>query len=354
MKKKCVILGATGLIGQQFVRLLAGHPKFDLTNVYASERSTGKSLNEIWQLPNFDFPSEFSDLKIEDLSKINTNQEIDIAFSGLPTGVAYDLESDLREKGVAVFSNASAHRMDPEVPILIPEINLEQFELARVQKEKYETTGFIVTNANCSVTGAAMYMHELSNLLDVKASVVTTYQAQSGAGYKGLANQAIVNNVHPFIKNEEEKIGIEANKIMGIYQNNSIKSRTHSIIANCARVNVTDGHLESITSFVNEDIEFSAETIRDKFRKIESPLNNNLHTAPRRHIVYMNEEDRPQPKLDSYYGENEQLRGMSLMVGRMRKVENTISSYILVHNTIRGGAGGSVLNAEIALQKGYI
>ncbi|MFV2014534.1 MAG: aspartate-semialdehyde dehydrogenase, partial [Candidatus Heimdallarchaeota archaeon] len=235
MKKKCVVLGATGLIGQQFVRLLADHPNFDLTNIYASKRSAGKDLSDIWQLPNYNIPSTFNNLKIEDLNEISNNPNFYIAFSGLPTGIAKDVETNLRDKGVAVFSNASAHRMDSEVPILIPEINLEQLELAKVQQEKFDTTGFIITNANCSVTGAAIYLYELSNILDINTSVITTYQAKSGAGYKGLSNQAIINNVFPFIQSEEDKIAIEANKIMGYYQNNSIKPREHSIIANCAR-----------------------------------------------------------------------------------------------------------------------
>jgi aspartate-semialdehyde dehydrogenase len=354
MKKRCVVLGATGLIGQQFIRLLENHPNFELSNVYASSNSSTKTMKEIWNLPNFDLPSDFNQLQIEDMADIENNDDFDIAFSGLPANIALDLELALREKGVGVFTNASAHRMDREVPILIPEINQKQVELVKFQKEKYNTAGFIISNANCSVTGAAMYLHELSELINIDHSVISTYQAKSGAGYKGLSNQNYINNVFPFIKDEEEKISEEANKILGTYSiGGFIEPRNHPIVANCARVNVTDGHLESVTTFSN-DIKISQEDLIQGFKSIKSPLDSSLHTAPKKHLVYLEEEDRPQPKLDSYHGENNQTSGMSLMVGRLRIINNAISSFILVHNTIRGSAGGAILNAELALQKGYL
>ncbi len=353
MKKKCIILGCTGFIGQQFVRLLENHPRFDLVAVYASSRSAGKQMKQVWNLPHFKCPDVYSDIIINDMKEIDMH--IDIAFSGLPANIALDLENNLRDNGIAVFSNASAHRMDKDVPILIPEINMEHLELAKIQRENRGTNGFIITNANCSVTGAAMYLHELQNILPLKNAVVTTYQALSGAGNKGLQMDNISNNVLPHIKSEEDKMIVEAKKILGKFDNDGfIIDHEISMVTNCARVNVVDGHLEAVTAFASGSAEIDQHQIITKLHGINSPLPDTLYTGPRKHLIYLNEEDRPQPLLDSYYGESPQLSGMHLMVGRLRKNSNAISSYILVHNTVRGGSGGSILNAELALHQNLI
>ncbi|MCE7736805.1 MAG: aspartate-semialdehyde dehydrogenase [Candidatus Heimdallarchaeota archaeon] len=353
MKKKCIILGCTGFIGQQFVRLLENHPKLDLVAVYASSRSAGKKMKDVWNLPYFHCPEIYSDLIISDMEDISQN--VDIAFSGLPTSIAQEIEINLREKGVAVFSNASAHRMDKDVPILIPEINQEHLKLAKIQRENHGVQGFIITNANCSVTGAAMYLNELEKILPLNNAVISTYQALSGAGNKGLQMPNITNNVLPYINMEEEKMIIEAKKILGKLEDQGfIRDHDISLVTNCARVNVIDGHLEAITAFSQQSNTIEQDQIIKKLQDVKSPLPNTLYTGPNKHLIYLNEHDRPQPQLDAYYGESAQLSGMHLMVGRVRKNLHSISSYILVHNTVRGGSGGSILNAELAIHRNLI
>lgn len=353
---KCAILGASGLIGQQFARILDLHPDFELTNIYGSKQRKGQKFKECWNLPFFNFPNNLDHLVFENLDKLfdQSNFDFDIAFSGLPADIANKIEPYLREKGIKIFSNASAFRMDPEVPIMIPEINEKHIELVENQIEKYD--GFIITNANCSVTGAALYLDALSKYYDYDNVVISTYQALSGAGNNGVNSLSAVGNVIPFIKNEEEKIPIEANKILGSVNtdNKTIKDKGLNIIANCARVPVIDGHLEAITVF-GKQIDFDSDELKNKLNSTKNSIyKENILLSPRSYIKYIYENDRPQPKYDVFLGDKEINKGMVLSVGRLKTQSNTVSSYILVHNTIRGGAGGSVLNAEIAKNRGLI
>lgn len=346
-RKKCVVLGASGLIGQQFLRMLANHPYLEIVGAYSSAKNAGKTMKQVWELPFYTIPSNIAELKLKELNEENLKKEdFDIAFSGLPAGIANSLEISLRRDGKYVFTNSSPHRMDEDVPILIPEINQEHVELAKIQTENHE--GFIVANANCSVTGASMYLGEIAKLLTIDKVVISTYQALSGAGIAGVSSVRIADNVIPYIQNEEEKIEIEAQKILGDFKDNMIVPKSFDVIANSARVNVIDGHTEAITVF--------SETIRDEkyiidaLSSIRSPLMHfDLPSAPEKHIQYMYESDRPQPRIDRFLGD-----GMTASVGRIRVRKDSVSSYILVHNTIRGGAGGSVLNAELALKLGLI
>ena len=210
MTIKVAVLGSTGLIGQQFLRMLSKHPNLELVETYASKKSVGKKFKDIWRLPSFDFPDYLEDFDIVEMDKINADN-FDIAFSALPAGIADKLELDLREQGKGVFTNSSPHRMDADVPILIPEINTPHLELARLQKERM--SGFIISNANCSVTGASIYLNELNKISEIKTTVISTYQALSGAGLNGVSSLAISDNVIPYISNEEYKVEIEAKKI---------------------------------------------------------------------------------------------------------------------------------------------
>ncbi|MHA2503271.1 MAG: aspartate-semialdehyde dehydrogenase [Candidatus Kariarchaeaceae archaeon] len=344
------ILGATGIIGQQFTRMLADHPMFNLTHLYASERSAGKRVDDIWQLPFFDCPIGIKDQKIEDISKLD--REVDIVFSGLPSKYAGKIESELREQGVGVFSNAGSHRMDDDVPILIPEINGDHLELVKIQRERYGTEGFIITNSNCSAAGAAIYLGELDRLIPVNNGVITTYQALSGAGIGGVTALDITSNVIPHIANEEPKIIAETQKINASLSNGELKKHSMSLVANAARVGVIDGHLMAITTF--HDSSNNIDLI-DEFKKLKSPLRtNDHHIAPSSHLHYTDEESRPQPLLDVLRSDTEDSLGMVVHVGRLRRNGNSISSYVLVHNTIRGGAGGSILNAELAKIEGIL
>ena len=283
--------------------------------------------------------------------------DFDIAFSGLPAEIAFDLEGKLREEGVSVFSNASAYRMGELVPILIPEINSEHLHLVSRQRKMSDSDGFIITNSNCSVSGSSIFLSELQKIIPIDTAVITTYQAMSGAGLTGVSGLKIVNNVIPFIKDEEKKIEIETKKILGKISNDGkIEYSDISIIANCARVPVVDGHLESITVFPKNKNIVDVSEIITKMRKVKSSIfdPSHFHIAPESHISIQTQPDRPQPALDVYSGEPESAKGMSVSIGRIRVNSKSISAFILVHNTIRGGAGGSVLNAEFAKSQGLI
>lgn len=274
-------------------------------------------------------------------------QEPDIIFSALPSGVAYDIEAELAGEGLPVFSNAGAHRREPAVPILIPEVNPDHLELVRSQDYG---DGFIVTNSNCSTSGLVIALSPLVNF-NILRVTVTTYQAVSGAGRKGVASLDILGNVIPFISQEEEKIAYETCKILGTMKNGAVRPATFEVNASCARVPVMDGHLESIVvdfkdSTILEDIAHALASFQGQPQKLGLP------TAPLNPLIVMSEDDRPQPKRDLSLTEGD--LGMSVKVGRLRSHGSRLNMFLLVHNTIRGAAGASVLNAEFAKAKGVI
>lgn len=349
-KKKCVILGA-GLIGQQFARMLSNHPNFELTKIIASEKSVGLTLRDKWQLPGFEIPESIVNLPIQSYNDLN-NSEFDIVFSALPSSLAKEYEKELAELGKKVFSNASAYRYTPNVPIMIPEINSDHFKVLSHQSS-FKRNGFIITNSNCTVSGLAIFLSSLK-LIGVKFSdvIVSSYQALSGAGFNGL-NNIPRDRVIPYIEQEEEKMAIEAKKILGKVVNSKIESDSSFILlANCARVPVVDGHLESLTIKLSSKI--TEEELIKKLSSLENPISH-LPTAPEKYLIVLNgEKDRPQTALDLYLGSKERAKGMITVVGRIRISDNYLRCFLLVHNTIRGGAGGSILNAELALEKGFI
>lgn len=344
---KVGIMGCTGLVGQQFVKMLSNHPYFEITCLTASKNSEGKEYGKAvsWMIGD-KIPEQVKNLIIQKTStEIFLKNDVRIVFSALPSPVAKDIEMELRKSGIYVFSNASAYRMNPEIPIIIPEINPEHFELAIKQKMKYG--GFIITNSNCTTSGFAFSLKPILDLEPISA-IVTTYQAISGAGRKGLASMYILGNVIPFIKEEEEKIERESRKILGEVVNGEIKEREIKIIANCARVPVIFGHLESITLEFKNDIDL--ELFINKLKKFKGePQKLNLPSAPKNPIIISEEKDRPQPSFDA---NNE--NGMSVTIGRIRKKYNRISFFLLVNNLVRGAAGTSVLNAEYAFKKKII
>lgn len=351
---KCAVLGASGLIGQQFVRILANHPYLSLEAAYSSSKTAGKSLEEVWGLPNFEIPENVKSIKLKNLNEFE--KDIDIAFSGLPTVIAIDIEKKLSEDGIYVFSNASAYRMDDYVPILIPEINRQHIELVKYQQEKSNSDGFIIANANCSVTGAAIYLAEMNKITPINSVVISSYQAMSGAGLRGVGALEIANNVIPFINEEEKKVCLESKKILGEYSDGSINPLDLHVVANCARVPVIDGHLEAISIFPKNNDFPEVEEIIKQLNLVKSPIYNHsdYYIAPENHLNMHSKQDRPQPVLDAFSGTPASAKGMSISIGRIRADEKCISAYILVHNTIRGGAGGSILNAEFAKAKGLI
>jgi aspartate-semialdehyde dehydrogenase len=351
-KIQVAVLGATGMIGQRFVQMLEGHPWFEMEGLYASERSEGKKLGEVNKVKDHEFGPDTISRRIEQLDVAKIAKSCRVAFSGLPSDVAKEPEAKLAEAGVAVFSNAAAHRMRPDVPIIIPEANSEHLELVKAQPT-YAKGGYVVTNANCSTTGMAAPLRALMNSFGVEQVVVSTYQAVSGAGYPGVPSLDIIGNVVPYIKNEEEKMEEEAAKILGTYHHGIIHPAEFQVLASCVRVPVHDGHLESLV--VRTTKEATAEDCAKAMRDLKAaPQQLGLPSAPKVPIIVREEVDRPQPLWDVNAGEPARAKGMAVTVGRVRKKDEYLKFFLLSHNTIRGGAGGSVINAELAYAKGML
>lgn len=347
MRKNVALLGATGAMGQRFVQMLDSHPYFDLRLLISSSRHAGMKYSHVHWLLGDEIPEYVRDMQVESFEpNLFEKEDIDIVFSALPGDVAWDIEGLLRERNYAIFSNASAYRMEEDVPIVIPEVNGEHMRLVHLQKERYG--GFIVTNSNCSTSGLVLALAPLQRW-KLEEVIVSTYQAISGAGYPGVAAMDINANVVPFIKNEEEKIMRETRKILGTYKQEGIEMHPAKVTASCVRVPVRDGHLESVVVRLDKDFEIS--DIKKAMREFKGI--SGLPTAPFRPIIVREEENRPQPVLDAYAGHGRS-RGMSISVGRFTKINSYLRFFLLVHNTIRGGAGNAILNAEYAVSNGYI
>lgn len=348
-KIKVAVLGATGMIGQRFVQLLEDHPYFEISGMYASERSDGKRLGETLKIRDHGFLDESLESRISAIDVKEIARTSRVAFSGLPSDIAGGIESELAAAGVAVFSNAANHRMRDDVPLLIPECNAAHLDMVREQGS-FANGGFIVTNANCSTTGIALPLKVLDDAFGLEMAIASTYQAISGAGYPGVPSLDILGNVIPYIKNEEEKMEIELAKILGSVEGDRFVPSGVQVMVNCARVPVVDGHLESLVLRTRKDasVEEVVKALED-FRA--EPQELQLPSAPLRPIIVRREADRPQPALDAFAGEPARARGMSAVAGRIRKKENYIKMFVLSHNTLRGGAGGSVLNAELAVSR---
>ncbi len=342
------ILGATGMVGQRFVQLLEGHPQFEVTALAASERSRGKTYAEacVWRLPG-DMPQSVSALNV---SAPQPPLDCDLVFSSLPGDMAREVEGAFVRAGYPVISNSSAYRMDEDVPLLIPEINHEHLALIdRQRKVGGARGGFIVTNPNCSTITFALALAPLHARFGIEAVVVTTMQALSGAGYPGVASLDLVDNVLPYVANEEEKVETETLKILGRINEGQIRHADIRISAQCNRVNVVDGHMAAVRVKLKERA--SLEEVREALASFTSlPQELRLHSAPERPLIVRDEVDRPQPRLDRDAG-----HGMSATVGRI--LPDKVLDYRFValsHNTIRGAAGAAILNAELLVASGYL
>jgi aspartate-semialdehyde dehydrogenase len=353
-KKKTAILGSSGMIGQRFAHMLNAHPYFDVMAYCASDRSEGKTLSEVWRVSDVKLDDGLGSRVIESTDAGSLAKAgIEVVFSGLPSDVAGPIEDACAEAGMAVFSNAASHRMEPDTPILVPEINPEHLAAVEVQRKRRKKRGFVVTNANCSVTGLALGLKPLIDKFGFRDVSVATYQALSGAGYPGVASLDILGNLLPFIKNEEEKMNTEGKKILGTYRSGKFVDCPVNIRASCVRANVRDGHLEAV--FIRHDKMPSESDIAEIFAGFRArPQSLKLPSAPERPIIVMKEPDRPQPLLDADAGYPQRARGMAVTVGRIRADRECLRFFLLAHNTIRGGAGGSVLNAELAFKEGII
>lgn len=345
MKKISVgILGATGMVGQKFVELLTDHPWFEIVALAASDRSVGKRYDEAmkWGMPK-PLPEKIAQMSV---MSCQPNLPCQMVFSGLDSTVAGEIETDFAKAGYKVISNSSNHRMDPQVPLLIPEVNSDHLKL--IQHQNFGQ-GAIITNPNCSVIGITMALKPLLDKWGVEAANVVTLQALSGAGYPGVPSMDILDNVIPFISGEEGKVEKEPLKIMGIYQEKGIIPHQLRLSAQCTRVSVADGHLACISVKLKQKA--TQDEIIAAWREFEGePQQLNLPMAPKRPIIYLADERHPQPKLHRSL-EN----GMAVSVGRLRVCPLFDWKFVILsHNTVRGAAGCAILNAELMAKKGYL
>ncbi len=341
------ILGATGAVGQRFVQLLVDHPWFEIAVLTGSERSIGRPYGEVarWILDDAP-PEQVARMIVQPTSQAGG---VPLAFSALPADQARESEPLWAAAGTMVCSNASAYRMDPLVPLLIPEVNPDHVGLVEPQRNARGWPGAIVTNPNCSTITLVMALKPLHDRFGIREVHATTLQAISGAGYPGVASLDILDNVIPFIGGEEEKIETEPLKLLGTYAGNAVTHAKIRISASVNRVPVLDGHLVSASLAFERApaIEEAVAALRE-FAPPERVMR--LPSAPARAIVVRDEPDRPQPRRDrNLYG------GMGTTVGRVRPCGLLdLKLSVLSHNTIRGAAGGALLNGELLVAEGLV
>jgi aspartate-semialdehyde dehydrogenase len=340
------VLGATGTVGQQFVRLLDAHPWFAATWLAGSERSSGRPYGEAaaWKLAS-PMPADAAARVVQ---VPTPGRGPKLVFSALDASVAGDLEKAFAEAGHIVVSNARNYRMDPRVPLLVPEVNADHLQILEAQRAAYGWRGGIITNPNCSTVFLAMALAPLRQL-GLTRSLVTTLQAVSGAGYPGVPSLDILGNIVPFIGGEEEKIEIETPKILGTCTDGTLAPYEVVVSAHTTRVPVIDGHTEMVSVDFNRRVE--AAEIRAAFEAFRGePQERELPSAPARPLVYLEAPDRPQPRLDV-----ERDGGMTVFLGRLRPCPVLQHKFVaLGHNTVRGAAGAALLNAELMQAQGLL
>jgi aspartate-semialdehyde dehydrogenase len=347
-KWRAGVLGATGMVGQRLVKLLADHPWFELAEVAASERSSGKTYAETvqWHL-DAPVPDAARGLVVKGL---DPTLDCDFVFSALDSAVAGPAEEDFARAGFPVVSNAKNHRMDPDVPLLIPEVNAAHLDAIPLQqKNRGYDTGFIVTNPNCSTAGLVLVLKPLADAFGLEKIFVVTLQAISGAGYPGVPAMDIQANVVPFISGEEEKMEAEPQKLLGKWDGSRFVDAGLGLSAHCNRVPVVDGHLECVSLSLKKIA--SLDEVREALRTfaVDAELAS-LPTAVRNPIVVLDEENRPQPRRDVNAG-----NGMAAVVGRIRECPLLdVKLTLLSHNLVRGAAGAALLNAELLAARGYL
>lgn len=347
---KCAILGATGAVGQKFVRLLENHPWFEIKALAASARSAGKPYSEAanW-LEETPLSPHIAAMTVCGCSPAEVGQ-VDFVFSGLDSSVAGEIEQAFSRAGIPVISNAKNHRMLPHVPLLVPEVNPDHIRQIDFQENFKQNGGFIVTNPNCVTVPLSMALKPIIDELGIEALTVTSLQAVSGAGYPGVASLDILGNVVPFISGEEPKVESEGHKILGSLQpDGTVVHASFPAQATATRVPTIDGHLLSM--MFNTQKQTDLETLKGLIKEWKSPVSGlNLPSSPDYAVILHDDERFPQPrKHANQYG------GMACHVGRIREGKVLHFSMIaMAHNTIRGAAGGAILNAELLAAKGYL
>lgn len=344
------ILGATGAVGQKFIRLLQDHPWFTIKALGASERSAGKPYKEAahW-IESIELPEEAASIQVEECDP-SVFKGVDFVFSGLDSSVATEVERNFAEAGIPVISNAKNYRMDKTVPLMVPEVNPDHAGIISGQNFSRDGSGWIVTNPNCVTVPLAMSLKPLNDAFGVQSVIVTSMQSVSGAGYPGVPSLDILSNVVPFIGGEEEKVQSESQKILGTFKNKEIHFSEMGIQATAVRVPTIEGHLLSVSVDL-KDKPASFDIIRDAFLSWESPIADlGLPSSPPLPVRLYQENRFPQPRLHAY-----REGGMQTAVGRLREGTVLDIGYVtLAHNTVRGAAGGAILNAELLATKGYL
>src|SRR6266478_7318944 len=339
------VLGATGMVGQRFIELLQGHPWFELVALAASEKHGGRSYAQVtpWRLPGSEMPTVAAALPVM-ACRPEALPAAKIVFSALPAEIAGDIEADFARAGVAVFSNAKNYRMAADVPLIVPEVNADHAAAIVQQRKQRGWPGCIVTNANCSATPLVMALKPLQDAFGVRKVMVTTLQAISGAGYPGVPSYDILDNAIPYIGGEEEKMESETRKMLGTWEEGRGFTDAPLVVsAQCNRVATREGHLECASIELGRDDVNPEEIIAAWEQFTPEPQRLQLPSAPQSALVYRHEPDRPQTLRDRNAG-----HGMTVTLGRLRRCPILGYKFVLLgHNTIRGAAGGSLLNAEL-------
>jgi aspartate-semialdehyde dehydrogenase len=346
---KVAILGATGLVGQRFLQLLENHPWFEVTTLAASGNSAGRCYGEAanWMLDT-PLTERFAERVVQEARPEAV--DADFAFSALDSSVAGPIEEEFARYGLPVVSNASPHRMDPDVPLLLADVNPEHIGMIpEQQRRRGYSSGFLVTNPNCSTAGLVTALKPLDDAFGVDGVSVVTLQAASGAGYPGVPAMGLLDNVIPFIGSEEEKLESEPRKILGRLHGGSLEPAPLVLSAQVNRVPVVDGHMESVSVKLRRKAGI-ADVAAAFADYVSDPQRLALPTAPERPLIVRTERDRPQTRLDRMAS-----GGMAVVVGRIRHCPLfDVRFTLLSHNTIRGAAGAALLNAEWLVKNGLI
>jgi aspartate-semialdehyde dehydrogenase len=341
------VLGATGMVGQRFIQLLADHPNFVVTAVTGSGRSAGRTYRDAcrWVLDSA-MPPAVADLPV--LSE-DAPLEPRLVFSALPSDAAARHEARLAALGHIVCSNASHHRMDADVPLLMPEVNPDHLALLHVQRRRRGWSGAIVTNPNCTSMPVTMVLKPLHDAFGLTRVLVVSMQALSGAGYPGVPSYDVIDNVIPYIGGEESKLSAEPMKMLGTLSEEAVVPADYRASAHCNRVPVLEGHTVAVSiELQRKATPAQVAAVLADWRALPQQLQ--LHSAPPQPVMVLAAEDRPQPRRDRMNG-----NGMATSVGRIRPCEVLdIKLTALSHNTIRGAAGASILNAELMLAQGWL
>jgi aspartate-semialdehyde dehydrogenase len=333
------ILGATGMVGQRYIQLLENHPWFRIDWIAASDRSSGKPYAEAakWRL-EAPLPERIAKMIV---SAAEPEGAPKIVFSSIDAPIARELEPKFAASGRAVISNSSAFRMAPNVPLVLPEVNADHLHLIEEQSWRKESGGYIVTNSNCTVMGPVLALKPLQDRFGITQIFATSMQAVSGAGYPGVASMDILDNVVPYIANEEEKMEEELLKLLGTLHGHAVTPLAARMSASCNRVPVIDGHMVSVSIKLAKPA--TREQIIAAWAEFRPLAGQDLPFAPDQPVQFAPQPDRPQPRLDRNRG-----NGMAVTVGRLRPCGLLDWKFtVLSHNTIRGAAGATILNAEL-------